>query len=30
MYDSNYTTFWKMQNYEDRLRLVTARGWELG
>ena len=26
LYDSNYMTFWKMQNYGDRKRSVVFRG----
>lgn len=26
MYDLNYMTFWKMQNYGDKKRLVIATG----
>ena len=27
LYDSNYITFWKRQNYGDSKRLVVVKGW---
>jgi len=27
LYDSNYVTFWRRQNYQHRKRSVVARDW---